>query len=229
VREEILYREALAVGLDRNDLVVRRRMVQKMELLTQDLASLADPTDDELRAFFAENVDDYRIPPRLSFHQVYFNVDRRGAAAERDARRLLAELRAREPTPRRAPERGDSSLLGRDYGPVTPDEVRRSFGGDFAETLFALEPGWHGPIASGYGLHLVHVDRRIPERLPPFEEIRERLIVDYDRWRGEEAKQRLYRSLEQRYEIVIDDASGPGEERLPGAGNQGSRQPVPGP
>ena len=115
-RETILYREALAMGLDRGDVVVRRRMTQKMELLTQDLALLTDPTEAELRAFFEERREEYRVPPRASFSQVYFNADRRGAATEEDARRVLAELRAKTPSPDRAPDRGDSTMIGYDFG-----------------------------------------------------------------------------------------------------------------
>jgi hypothetical protein len=219
VREEILYREALAVGLDRNDVVVRRRMVQKMELLTQDLALLADPTEDELRKFFEERREDYRIPPRLSFSHVYFNVDRRGAAAEEDARRVLAELRAGTPPPRRAPERGDSIMIEYDYALATPGEVRRDFGNRFADTLFELEPGWRGPVVSGYGLHLVNIGERVKGRIPEFEEIRDRLVQDYNRLRRDRASEALYESLAGQYEVVIDGEIVPGFPNVGAAGD----------
>ena len=204
VREEILYREALAVGLDRNDVVVRRRMVQKMEMLTQDLALMADPTDEELRRFFEERRDDYRLPPRLSFSQVYINVDERGAAAEADALRLLAELRSAGTRPGFATESGDPLMLDREYHKVAPREVSRVFGDAFARALFDLEPGWQGPVVSGYGLHLVHVGDRVESRLPAFEELRDRLIDAYNRFRTENAKELFYRSLASRYEVRID-------------------------
>jgi hypothetical protein len=121
VREEVLYREALALGLDRNDVVVRRRMVQKMELLSQDLALLADPTDPELQAFFDENREDYRIPPRVSFSHVYFNADRRGEAVLEDAERVLAEIRAQTPQPTAA---GPAGV----WGTVRPSGVRARAG-----------------------------------------------------------------------------------------------------
>jgi hypothetical protein len=210
VREEVLYREALAVGLDRNDVVVRRRMVQKMELLTQDLALLADPTEDELRKFFEEHREDYRIPPRLSFSHVYFNVDRRGAQAEDDARRVLAELRAEAPPPHRAPERGDSTMIEYDFALVSPGEVRRDFGNRFADALFELEPGWQGPVVSGYGLHLVNVGERVEGRILEFEEFRDRLVQDYNRVRRDRASEALYESLAGRYEVVIDGEIVPG-------------------
>jgi hypothetical protein len=179
-------------------------MVQKMELLTEDIATLADPTDEQLRAFFEENREDYRVPPRLSFSQVYFNADRRGDAVEEDARRVLADLRAAKPIPTRAPERGDSTMIGYDYTEVTPFEVRRTFGGRFADELFELEPGWQGPVVSGYGLHLVYVGERVEGRIPAFEEVRPRLVDEFNRVRRNRAKDALFESLVASYEVVID-------------------------
>jgi hypothetical protein len=205
VREEVLYREALAVGLDQNDVVVRRRMVQKMELLSQDLALLADPTDQELQAFFQERQEEYRVPPRISFSHVYFNPDRRGAAVEEDARRALAELRAGAQPPQRAPELGDRFMLQYDYARLSPAEVQQQFGSRFAEALFELEQGWHGPIASGYGLHLVNVGERVESRIPQYAEIRERLVTDYNRMRSDRAKNALYEGLSANYDVEIDE------------------------
>ena len=205
VREEVLYREALAVGLDRNDVVVRRRMVQKMELVSEDLALLADPTDDELRSFFAEHREEYRIPLRISFSHVFFNADRRGSTVEEDARRVLAELRAQTPPPSRAPERGDRFMLQHDFSLQAPLDVQRTFGNRFAETLFQLEPGWQGPVISGYGLHLVHVGERVESRIPAYEEIRDRLVAEFNRVRRQRANEALYKTLSERYEVVIDE------------------------
>lgn len=205
VREEVLYREALAVGLDQNDAVVRRRMVQKMELLSEDLALLADPTDPELQAFFQERLEDYRVPPLIAFSHVYFNPDRRGATVEEDARRALSELRAQTPPPRTASELGDRFMLQYDYPLLSPLEVQQQFGARFAEALVELEPGWHGPIVSGYGLHLVNVRERVESRIPEYAEIRDRLVTDYNRMRSERAKNALYEGLSANYEVEIDD------------------------
>jgi hypothetical protein len=205
VREEVLYREALAVGLDQNDVVVRRRMVQKMELLSQDLALLADPTDEQLRSFFRERLEDYRVPPRISFSHVFFNTDRRGGKTDAEARRVLAELRAEKPQPRRAPERGDPFMLQHDYPRRTPLEVQKLFGSGFAEVLFQLGPGWHGPVASGYGIHLVHVGERLESRIPEYQEVRDRLVVDYNRMRRDRANQMLYENLVSGYQVEIDE------------------------
>ncbi|UCC73270.1 MAG: peptidyl-prolyl cis-trans isomerase [Gemmatimonadota bacterium] len=205
VREEVLYRDALAVGLDQNDVVVRRRMVRKMELLSQDLATLADPTDQELQAFFQERQEEYRVPPRISFSHVYFNIDRRGPAAEEDARRALAELRAATPPPQRAPERGDRFMLQHDYARRSPLEVQQLFGVRFAETLFELEPGWQGPVVSGYGIHLVYVGERVESRIPEYGEVRDRLVNDYNRMRRDRANELLYEGLVGGYDVDIDE------------------------
>jgi len=207
VREEVLYREAQAMGLDVNDVVVRRRMVQKMELLSQDLALLVDPTDPELRAFFAENRDDYLVPPRISFSHVYFNADRRGAAVRDDALAVLADLRAADPSPIRAPELGDRFMLAYDYRLLAPAEVQRSFGSSFAEELLGLEMGWQGPIASGYGLHLVNITERVESRVPEYGEVRDRLVMDFNRMRRDRANEALYEGLSEGYAIEIDEAA----------------------
>jgi hypothetical protein len=207
VREEVLYREALALGLDTNDMVVRRRMVQKMEMLSQDLALLADPTDAELQAFFEEHKEDYLIPPELTFSHVYFNIDRRGDTAEADALETLASLRARHPTPNRAPGLGDRFMLGYDFDRLTPRAVARSFGLDFADALAGLDPGWQGPIPSGYGLHLVYLEKRIDGRVPTWVEVRDRLVMDFNRIRRDRAENALYEGLSEKYEIVIEDSA----------------------
>lgn len=205
VREEVLYREALAVGLDENDMVVRRRMVQKMEMLTQDIALLADPTDQQLTAFFQERPDEYRLSPRVGFSHVYFNNDRRGAATAYEAQSALAQIQAESPQPESAPERGDRFMLQYDYPLSSTQEVQRLFGGRFADAIMALEPGWHGPIASGYGLHLVYIREREEGRLPEYTEVRDRLVMDYNRMRSERANEALYEGLATEYDIEIDD------------------------
>ncbi|MGD8330310.1 MAG: peptidylprolyl isomerase [Acidobacteriota bacterium] len=207
VREEVLYREALALGLDADDVVVRRRMVQKMELLTQDLAVMSDPTDDQLRRFLADNRERYRSPDRISFTQVFFSVDRRGAAAESDAVALLARLEAGTVGVGDAEELGDSSLLAPEYRAVTPADVERTFGADFAAALFALGEGWHGPLQSAFGYHVVRISERVAGADPDFATVRSDLIRDLNRERRNAATERLYDGLLSEYEVTIDEAA----------------------
>ena len=204
VREEVLYREALAMGLDRDDAVVRRRMVQKLELLAE--AVQAPPTEQLLQAYFQENLDRYRIPEGRSFSHVYFNVDQRGDAVFSAAESVLEQLGATPRPPTRAPERGDRFLLQYDYRLHTQVEVGRLFGTRFAEALFEVEPeAWQGPIQSGYGLHLVYVSDVDPGAVPAFEQVRNRVLVDYESDQRNEAKEALYRGLSEGYEVVIDE------------------------
>ncbi|MGW8281746.1 MAG: peptidylprolyl isomerase [Gemmatimonadota bacterium] len=221
VREEILYRTAQSMGLDRNDVVVRRRMVQKMELLSQDLATITDPPEAELRAYFEENRESYRLPPRISFRHVYFNLDRRGfEQAEADARALLTELRETDPDRIDAATLGDRFMLASEYRLRTPEEIAREFGSAFAEATAELEPGWHGPIGSGYGIHLVEITERVESRLPEFEQVRDRISTDYGRVRRERSNQLLLEGLSAEYEISIDSAA------IRGRSLEGSREAV---
>jgi hypothetical protein len=177
----------------------------RVVLHIEGFLTLADPTDTELQGFFQERQEEYRVPPRISFSHVYFNTDRRGRAAEQDARRALAELRAATMPPERAPERGDRFMLQYDYALRSPREVQQAFGAQFAETLFELEPGWHGPVVSGYGIHLVYISERVDDRIPEYEEVRDRLVIDYNRMRRDRANELLYEGLVSGYEIEIDE------------------------
>lgn len=220
VREEVLYREALAMGLDRDDAVVRRRMVQKLELLTE--AVQAPPTEEQLRAYFQENLDRYRIPERRSFSHIYFNADQRGDDAVPAAEQVREELQNAAQPPIRAPERGDRFLMQHDYRLHSQVEVERLFRRSFAADLFEVEPGsWQGPIQSGYGLHLVYVSEVSPEAVPDFEAVRNRVLVDYEADQRHEAKEALYRSLSSGYEVVIDEEAVSAASLQPGSRGEG--------
>ena len=206
IREEVLYRSAQSMGLDRNDVVVRRRMVQKMELLSQDLATLTDPPEEELQAHFQENQEDYRVPPRVSFRHIYFNLDSRGVAgADSAARALLERLRSTDPDEIDVATQGDRFMLATEYRLRTPLELQQAFGSTFAEVVSELEPGWHGPIGSGYGTHLVEVTERVESGVPEYEQVRERVLVDYERMRRDRGNELMLEGLSADYSIEIDD------------------------
>jgi parvulin-like peptidyl-prolyl isomerase len=200
IREEILYREALAMGLDRDDTVVRRRLAQKMEFLADDLATRAEPTREELERFLEANLERYQLPARVSFAHIYFSVDRRGAAAEGEARAALERIRAGE-----SPDvLGDPFMLQRDYPLRTQQEVSQLFGSEFGKALFSMETrGWGGPIRSSYGLHLVDVRRRDESRRPELDEVLDRLRNDLLSERRSEAMDTLVDSLKERYQITV--------------------------
>ncbi len=208
VRQEVLYREAIAMGLDRDDQVVRNRMVQKLELLTDDLAAQAQPAEVQLQTYMQDNLDRYLIPERRSFTHVYFNIDRRGESVVATAEDVLRQLRANPSAARRAAELGDRFMLAHDYAMQSPSEVARGFGQRFADSLFAVPPGeWQGPVPSGYGWHLVLVTDVTESQVPQLAQVRNAVLRDYLTWIREQASDALYNGLLQNYEVEIDEAA----------------------
>ncbi len=203
VRNEIYCREALAIGLDRNDAVLKRQLRQKMEFVYENIASLAEPTDAELRAFMEKNRERYLVEPRVALRQVYFDTTRRGAGAESDARSALARLAAgAEPD-----SVGDRTMLEGEV-PLSPvSDLNDTFGRDFGGTLLGLPAGrWAGPVRSGYGLHLVLVREVVAAHLPEWNEVRERVKRDWTLQRQRDEKDAAYAKLRERYSVTIEDA-----------------------
>ncbi|UCE88356.1 MAG: peptidyl-prolyl cis-trans isomerase [Pseudomonadota bacterium] len=204
IREEVLYREALAMGLDKGDIIVRRRMVQKMDFLVADIAVPAEPPEATLREYFASHRDRYQEPARVSFNHIYFSTDRRGEQAHTDAQRALEQLRAERVAADGGANLGDRFMLYREYSGQSPDQISRTLGSRFAEQITDLEPGaWQGPIASGYGVHLVYVTHVKPASLQEFGAVRQRVKGDYLSEQREQANRRAYERLRERYEIVV--------------------------
>ncbi|MCP3979091.1 MAG: peptidyl-prolyl cis-trans isomerase [bacterium] len=203
VREEVYYREALAMGLDRDDTIVRRRLRQKLEFFTDDLADAVDPTDEQLETYFEEHAEEFRLPAMLSFRQIYFNLDRRGESASRDAESLLARLNGADAGIATA-DLGDSLMLPADHDRVSEDVVAREFGNEFAADLTELPVGrWSGPVQSAFGLHLVLVRERESASLPDWTEVRESLDREWRNARRVEASEKFYRALRERYEVSV--------------------------
>jgi hypothetical protein len=210
VREELATREALTLGLDRDDTIVRRRLRQKLEFLTEDVASLAEPSEAELETWLRAHPQAYELEPRFTFQQVFLSPERRGEALEADAQRLLAELRAQPEL-----EAGDPTLLPEGLELAGTSEIERLFGDDFARALAALEPGgWGGPLRSAFGLHLVRIGARETGRLPELAEVREAVSRDWFAAKKRAALDAFYDGLLERYEVVIEpppSSEGPDE------------------
>jgi peptidyl-prolyl cis-trans isomerase C len=201
VRDEVMYREALALGLDVNDDEVRRRLVEKMSYLTQDLADPAPSSEEALRQFYETSPNLFTIPALVSFDQVFFSPGARGAALEADAAAGLAALRAGRPTA----EVGDRTPLRETYDDAPREQVAVLFGEELAEALFAARPGeWSGPFRSDFGLHAVRLRSRSDARLPPYDEIAARVAEEYGAQRRREANERAYQEMRERYEVVIE-------------------------
>ncbi|MGK2924503.1 MAG: peptidyl-prolyl cis-trans isomerase, partial [Lysobacterales bacterium] len=160
LRQEIAYREGRAMGLDQDDIVIRRRLQQKLELLAEDVASLALLSEQELQDFLDEHPEGFMIEPRLTLRQVYFSRDRRGTEAEQDALVLLQRISGDGPEGE-FEQFGDPLPLPARIEDVRESEIASLFGGQFTDGLQGLEPGhWAGPVESGFGLHLVFIEAR---------------------------------------------------------------------
>ena len=204
IREEVLCREALAMGLDRDDTIVRRRLAQKMEFLANDIVSVAEPTHAELRKFFEKNSTRYSKPGRVSFRHVYFSKEKRGVAAETAAREGLAALEKGGSDEML----GDPFLHGFEFAEREKDDVVAAFGSEFAKQLEAQPTGkWCGPVPSSYGLHLVRVVDRTEPRAMTFDAVRETVLRDFNEERRETANREVFEKLRQRYDVAVDEAA----------------------
>ncbi len=196
------------MGLDRDDTIVRRRMRQKLEFVTEDAAALA-PSDAELQAYLRQHPDAFRTEPRLSFRQVYLSPERRGDAAEADARTLLARL---GDAGAEASVKGDALMVPDALSDAPRGEVARLFGEDFATRLVEIEPGsWTGPVQSGYGWHLVFVRERTPGRIPELAEVRDAVEREWVAARRKEVVEATYQKLRERYTVVIERPAAGGD------------------
>jgi len=212
VRQEIAYREARAMGLDEDDIVIRRRLRQKLELLAEDVAALAAPTDDQLQAYLDRNADDFRIEPRLTLRQVYFSRDRRGTAAGQDAETLLQRIGTDGPDGDFG-QFGDPLPLPERIEDLRESEIARMFGRTFVEGLQGLEPGrWAGPVESGFGLHLVFIESREAGRAPELADVHDAVQREWLSERRREAVDTLYQRLAENYSIEIEPLQADTEE-----------------
>lgn len=208
LEEELLAREARAVGLDQNDTIVRRRLAQKLTFLIEDTAYIVEPTEEELRRFYAANGERFQTEARVSFMQIYFSPARR-PSAETDARTALLSIAAADKRIDAA-LMGDPLLLDADFQDMDRQALSNMFGAEFAEAVFALEPGsWGGPVESGFGAHLVRVTRLRTAELRPFDEVRDKVLEALRQQRQRETQSSYLSALREKYGVVIDDSVKP--------------------
>jgi hypothetical protein len=201
IREEVLYREALALGLDVDDDEVRRRLIEKMQYVTRDLADPEPASEDELRGFYDRALERFEIPELVTFDQAFFSPGSRGDEVERDAEAALAALRAGAPIA----GVGDRTPLRETYDRAPREQVDVLFGAAIAEALFTTTSGeWLGPLRSDFGVHVLRLRARSERRLPPFEEIRDQVREAFAADRRRELNEAEYRRMRDRYEIVVD-------------------------
>ncbi|MFC1702665.1 peptidyl-prolyl cis-trans isomerase [Pseudomonadota bacterium] len=206
IKEDVLYRQAISMGLNEDDPITRRRMAQKLEFLTSDLAMMVQPAEGELEQYFNDNSEAYRAPDRMTFSQVFFDPDSRGNSTLGDAAAALLELQAAGAPTEESLQVGDGFMLQSDFVSVTATEAARQMGTGFVEAVVQLEPGsWHGPVLSGYGVHLVYVYRY--EKSPPavFEDVQAAVLENWQFEQREQFNADFLENLKTRYEIVIDE------------------------
>jgi|AP95_1055475.scaffolds.fasta_scaffold00052_35 hypothetical protein len=205
IREQILYREALSLGLDQNDQIVRRRLAQKLEFLFSDLVPVPEPGDNELDLFLEENEQQFIIPQKISFQQVFLTENDRVMARER-SESIAKELN--ENTESDPEGLSDRAWFPTDFVRVTQRKVSADFGPDFAEQVFSLSPsGWAGSIESSMGVHVVRVESVSPAILPSLENIRESVAAEWRRQKEFELREVFMESLRRKYEVDLSSVS----------------------
>ena len=204
IREEVLYREALALGLDRDDTIVRRRLRQKIEFLSEDIMALPEPSDEELTAYLQANPDPFRLDGRVTFEHVYLNADERGDSLKVDAQSLLEQLQ-KGGEGLDVAELGDRFLLSYQFDAASEHEIRNTFGQAFVEPLMkAPVRAWHGPVASEYGAHLVYISERIDSRPPSLDEVRDVVVREWSTAKRKESNEAFYEALRDRYKVTVE-------------------------
>ena len=205
ISDEILYREGKALGLDRDDAVIKRRVRQKLEVMAEEAGERTAPTDADLTAYLQAHPEKFARPAIVSFVQLYFDPSKTGAEARMNAAK--AALVAGRPDA----ALGDPTMLPRTVDGEGVDMVSRDFGADFAEALGTLPLAqWTGPVRSGYGVHLVRLSARTPSQPPSLDNVRQEVQREWEYERRQRAFEANYQNLRANYDVVI-------EAKLPGA------------
>ena len=207
VQTEVLYREALAMGLDKDDEIVKRRMAQKMQFLAEDTAQ-REPTTAELKSWYAKNSDKFAMPTHVSFRHLYFSPDRRAAHTHDDAVKALAQIAGQTEDAKLPGSLADPFMFQEYYRDRGTDFLGKEFGPQFALAVAKLPIGsWQGPIESGFGWHLVFVESAIPGHVPDFAEVEPDLKTA---WLSEQkalAWEKAYQELRVKYTVLLPKPS----------------------
>jgi len=208
LREMILYREAVAMGLDKDDTVIRRRLAQKLEFLSQDLISPQPPTENELQSYFEAHIDRYRAPDLITMTHVFIDPDKRGDRTLADAEVIKKQLQALKEPPQDARSYGDPFMLQSYYPERSEAELLKLFGSGFARSVFELTTQqWHGPVLSGYGTHLVYVHDHQKAQPPVFADVKEQVRQQWESDKREQLNEQFVASIVARYDVTIEDVT----------------------
>jgi hypothetical protein len=208
VKEEIYVREASALGLDKDDTVIRRRLRLKMEFLNDAVADALAPSDAELEAYLKAHAGAFEIVSMLAFRQVFLNPERHGDKIDQDAASILEVLTSPATDPASL---GDASLLPTELPLTSKTSIGQTFGAEFAEALDKATAGqWTGPIRSGFGVHLIRVSDRKPGRVPALDEVRDAVAREWANAKRKELEDRRFEELLERHEVTIESLAGAG-------------------
>jgi hypothetical protein len=215
IKEEVYYREAIKLGLDRDDTLIRRRMQQKMEFVTEPSDELLVADEAELQAFLDAHRPEFRVEPRFAFQQAFLNPEKAGEAALIRAKQTLAALQASDPSD--VPSGvGDATLLPASTPLSTLSGIGSNFGEDFARALTDLpENEWAGPVESPFGLHLVRVTQRVDGYDPELNEIRKAVEQKWQTQKRDEFQRQAYDHLRARFDVVLPSDKSPKEGSTP--------------
>ena len=204
-RNEVLFREAMALNLNKNDQIIRRRLIQKMDYLAQGFYDEAEPlTEDDLRIYYAEHNQEYKKAASATFTHVFISSDSREVSQAKDiADSLLKTLNTEQVPFENAPGFGERFLYNRNYVNRDDDEIGSHFGDDFKQSVFAFEVAdrWQGPVQSSYGWHLVLLKKNTPAYIPEFEEISSAVFADAQRQQQRQTKREAINKLMAKYKI----------------------------
>ena len=205
VRQKVMYKTAVEMGLDKDDMIIERRMVQKLEFLTSDIMTPPEPQVGELEEYYRDSQTEYMTSGAITITQIYFDPDKREERTLADAENALKILKKRGEPQSPDNDFGDVFMLQSFYSMISDVELSKLFGNAFASEVFALEPGsWYGPLLSGYGTHLLYVHDLREGVLPAFEEIADALKVDWEKEKLKELNSLYEEGLLSRYEIIIE-------------------------
>jgi len=205
VKEEVFYREALTLGLDDDDTVIRRRLRQKMEFLSDAVVGALTPDEEELAAYLKANAGKFELDPQIALEQVFLNMERRGDRIEEDAASILEVLNSNASAD--AATIGDATLLPFELDLTSLSRIGQTFGPQFAKAIDQLAPGaWTGPVKSTYGMHLVRINKREPGRVPALSEVRGAVEREWSTEQRKKLEDKRFSELLKRYDVSIERA-----------------------
>lgn len=199
VDEELLAREALRLGLDKDDMIIRRRLAQKMAFASEDTATIPEPSDATLEAFYKKTAEQYATPERVALRHIYFSRDRGGMPPESAAEEALKTIRGG------GVPAGDPFLLPLTYADITVADISRDYGPKFLQAALKAPIGvWVGPVESPYGMHLVRVERRLATQTPPLDQVKDEVKAAWLADQRERNRRAYLASLRKRYQVEVE-------------------------